>query len=165
MRDLERLIGELNPNLRAHYFLKKLRVGGDKESQVITGAGNRYEYESLRESAVSCIPRVAMLGSHQRGPPPAPGFQASHRGGKRGGGRGGRRSYHTEHSEGTDEANDEREEDEDVGAEDQESGGVEPPLAPGFPPRRARRRRQRRQRAARGCQPAPSPPRRAPAAA
>ena len=43
LRELEAAVGTLNQVLVAHLFLKKLRLPGDKESQVITGAFNKYQ--------------------------------------------------------------------------------------------------------------------------
>ena len=83
LRELENAIGAINAVLVAHLFLKKLRLPGDKESQVTTGALNKYEYAALRDSAAACIPRAAMLRSGA--PPPGPprvdgpaGFHSRH---------------------------------------------------------------------------------------
>eukprot|EP00971_Amphidinium_carterae_P256322 5089401-Amphidinium_carterae.2 len=51
----------MNPHVVAFYYLKKLCVPAQVESQIVTGAGNRYEYEALSRSALACLPRVTML--------------------------------------------------------------------------------------------------------
>ena len=64
----------------AHLFLKKLRLPGHVESQVITGAPNQYKYEG----ASSHLPRISVLW--RDGEPS---------GGGSGHGHGGR--YHAQH--------------------------------------------------------------------
>eukprot|EP00971_Amphidinium_carterae_P153136 3035488-Amphidinium_carterae.2 len=61
VRELEERIGPMNVSMKAHYFLRKLCVSGDKESQVITGASNVFKYEALRDSAVACMPRATHM--------------------------------------------------------------------------------------------------------
>ncbi len=67
LRETEHAVGILNPTLKAHLFLKKLKLPGDKESQVITGAMNKYQYEALRDSAAACITRVSILRGRETG--------------------------------------------------------------------------------------------------
>ena len=70
-RELEEVVGvQLPPLLKAHYFLKKLGLPPEKESQIITGALNRYEYEALRDSAMASIPNVKMLRTASTSAPP-----------------------------------------------------------------------------------------------
>ena len=97
MKELEGLIGDFNKNLKAHYFLRKLKVGGERETLVIAGAGNKYEYEALRESAISCIPRIGMLGRTPPPPTPGAGFHSSQQ--RRFTRKPPRRAYATEHGE------------------------------------------------------------------
>eukprot|EP00971_Amphidinium_carterae_P172949 3428437-Amphidinium_carterae.1 len=61
VRELEERIGPMNASMKAHYFLRKLCVSGDKESQVITGASNVFKYEALRDSAIACMPRASSM--------------------------------------------------------------------------------------------------------
>ena len=84
LNDLETLIGVVNPFLKAHFFLKGLRLPGVQKSQVITGALNTYNYEKLRDSAVACITNVSMLKEeHHDVPPRVPGnFQTRAAGGR-----------------------------------------------------------------------------------
>ena len=116
--EVEALIGKLNPFLRAHYFLRKLDVGGAIESQIITGAMNKYEYEALRDSAISCLPRMSMLrGSIGSGSPadrgagngnPAPAHY-----GRRGQHQGRRRPHGAHETEGGNYMDDDGEESQD----------------------------------------------------
>eukprot|EP00959_Pyramimonas_sp_CCMP1952_P459762 9478773-Pyramimonas_sp.AAC.1 len=104
VRELEEAMEEpLNKHLKAHYFLKKLRVGGDKESQIITGAGNELVYEKLRDSAKACIPRVSMLRNRAAAPFNGANREYLNRNRRRLGkplGRGGARKVHaTENAE------------------------------------------------------------------
>eukprot|EP00969_Alexandrium_andersonii_P241073 10643442-Alexandrium_andersonii.AAC.1 len=52
LRELERSVGPRNKYVVAHCFLKKLRRPQENESQVITGAMNKFEYQALRGSTV-----------------------------------------------------------------------------------------------------------------
>ncbi|CAK0825609.1 unnamed protein product [Prorocentrum cordatum] len=104
VRDFEEAMEEpLNKHLKAHYFLKKLRVGGDKESQIITGAGNELVYEKLRDSSKACIPRVSMLRNRAAAPFNGANREYLNRNRRRLGkplGRGGARKVHaTENAE------------------------------------------------------------------
>ncbi|CAK0869248.1 unnamed protein product [Prorocentrum cordatum] len=104
VRELEEAMEEpLNKHLKAHYFLKKLRVGGDKESQIITGAGNELVYEKIRDSAKACIPRVSMLRNRAAAPFNGANREYLNRNRRRLGeplGRGGARKVHaTENAE------------------------------------------------------------------
>ena len=53
---MEEHIGVLNKHLKAHLFLEMLRLNDDKISQIITGAGNSYEYEALWDSVQHASP-------------------------------------------------------------------------------------------------------------
>ncbi|CAK0860314.1 unnamed protein product, partial [Prorocentrum cordatum] len=103
IRELEKAMGEpLTKHLKAHYFLKKLRVGGDKESQNIAGVGKKLGCEKLRGSAKACLPRVSMPRKTPTLPPSADGGGGVHGGylnrnrrrPGRAAGRGGGRSVH-----------------------------------------------------------------------
>ena len=82
LRDLETLIGAVNPSLVAHFFLKGMRLPGDKQSQVITGALNQYNYDKLRDSAVASITSVSMLRQHDHHDKVPPGNFQTRPGGK-----------------------------------------------------------------------------------
>ncbi|CAK0841026.1 unnamed protein product, partial [Prorocentrum cordatum] len=69
IRELEEAMEEpLYKHLEAYYFLKKPRVGGDKEGQIVTGAGNELVCDKLKDLANACIPWAAML-RRATGPP------------------------------------------------------------------------------------------------
>ena len=80
LNTMETFCGPITPQIKAHYFLKKLNLPGDKQISVVTGAGNRMEYEALRDSAITAIPKVSVscnrrrsvLGSRQRPQLPRP---------------------------------------------------------------------------------------------
>ena len=53
--------GELTPLVKAHVFLRMVKLPASIESQVISGTHGRYTYESMRDSALTSIPRVTIL--------------------------------------------------------------------------------------------------------
>ena len=68
---VEAIIGALNPVMKAHIFLKKARLPPEKQSQITSGAPNKYEYEALRDSTLASIPRVPMIRGRDRDVPAA----------------------------------------------------------------------------------------------
>ncbi|CAK0904513.1 unnamed protein product, partial [Prorocentrum cordatum] len=103
IRELGEAMDEpLNKHLMAHYFLEKLRVGGDADSQISTSAGNELVYEKLRDSAMACLPRVSVLRKTSTLPPSAGGgggarrecLSRNRRRPGRAAGRGGGRAVH-----------------------------------------------------------------------
>ncbi|CAK0860355.1 unnamed protein product, partial [Prorocentrum cordatum] len=99
IRELEEAMDEpLNKHLMAQYFLKKLRVEGDEESQIITGAGNELVYEKLPDSAKARRPRASTPRKTSTLQPSAGGGGGAHREhlnrNRRRRGRGGGRAAH-----------------------------------------------------------------------
>eukprot|EP00971_Amphidinium_carterae_P327486 6458882-Amphidinium_carterae.1 len=103
LREVEEYTGSMNPNVVAFYYLKKLSVPASVESQIVTGASNKYEYDALSRSALACLPRVSMLrGGSGDSPKPQGGHGG---GGQRPGfkGRPGKKVFETENDADADD--------------------------------------------------------------
>ena len=119
IKEMDETTGEpLNAHLEAHYWPKKLKVSGEKQSQIITGAENRMVYEDLIESAKACVPRVSMLRGKNDEKPSGSGDGSFH---SRRGGRYTKRNHGHRVHEATHEG-DEGEDDEHYG---DDSGAAE----------------------------------------
>ena len=53
--------GVLPDALKTHIFLRQSGLSKDKQSQVVSGAGNRYEYSPIRNSMLMLVPKVSHL--------------------------------------------------------------------------------------------------------
>ena len=51
----------VNSLMKAHVFLRKANLSAEKQSQMVSAAMNRYEYEPLRDAVITAIPRVGAL--------------------------------------------------------------------------------------------------------
>ena len=75
----EAAAGQLSPMWKAHLYLKKMKLGPEKESLVLTGALGKYTIPALRAAALSVFPSMS---SFRRDRNPAPhggshgGYQA-----------------------------------------------------------------------------------------
>ena len=65
LKEVETVMGKTNEYQLANDFLRALRLPGPVQSEVITGAGNRYNYDALRNIALACIPHISMLRSYR----------------------------------------------------------------------------------------------------
>ena len=53
--------GQVNPLIKAHVFLRKADLSAEKQSQIVSSAMSRYEYEPLRDAILTAIPRAGAL--------------------------------------------------------------------------------------------------------
>ena len=61
---VECIVGPMGLVMKAHVFLGEANLPADKESKVVSGALNQYEYEALRGSMLASIPKVPTMGSN-----------------------------------------------------------------------------------------------------
>ena len=64
---LERQMGEMPPLMKAHFFLRKAKLPGTVESQLVSGAGHQYTYERIRDGMLLAVPSVGMLSGGRSG--------------------------------------------------------------------------------------------------
>ena len=77
----EQVVGRLSEMWKAHLYLKKMRIGPEKESLVLTGALGKYTVSDLRKSALSAFPSMGSLRKSHDRPATATG-KAWHSGGQ-----------------------------------------------------------------------------------
>ena len=61
LRRFEAAAGQVNPLIQAHVFLRKANLSAAKQSQIVSAAMSRYEYEPLRDAVLTAIPRAGAL--------------------------------------------------------------------------------------------------------
>ena len=61
LRRFEAVVGQVNPLVKAHVFLRKAILSAEKQSQIVGATMSRYEYESLRDAMLVAIPRPGAL--------------------------------------------------------------------------------------------------------
>ena len=61
LRRFEAVAGQVNPLIKAHVFLRKANLSAEKQSQIVSAAMSRYEYEPLRDAMLNAIPRAGAL--------------------------------------------------------------------------------------------------------
>ena len=61
LRRFEAVAGQVNPLIEAHVFLRKPNLSAEKQSQIVSAAMSRYEYEPLRDAMLAAIPRAGAL--------------------------------------------------------------------------------------------------------
>ena len=57
-RRFEAVTGQVNPLIKAHVFLIKANLSSEKQSQIVSVAMSRYEYEPLRDAMLTSILRA-----------------------------------------------------------------------------------------------------------
>ena len=55
------MAGPVNPLIKAHVFLRKASLSAEKQSQIVSAAMSRYEYEPLRDAMLTAILRAGAL--------------------------------------------------------------------------------------------------------
>ena len=61
LRHFEAVAGQVNLLIRAHVFLRNTNLSAEKQSQIVSVAKSRYEYEPLRDAMLTAIPRAGAL--------------------------------------------------------------------------------------------------------
>ena len=61
LRRFEAVAGQVNLLIRAHVFLRKANLSSEKQSQIVSAAMSRYEYQPLRDATLTAIPRAGAL--------------------------------------------------------------------------------------------------------
>ena len=61
LRRFEAVAGQVNPLIKAHVFLRKANLSAEKQSQIVSAAMSRYEYEPLRDAMLNAIPRAGAM--------------------------------------------------------------------------------------------------------
>ena len=61
LRRFEAVAGQVNPLIEAHVLLRKANLSAEKQSQIVSAATSRYEYEPLRDAMLTAIPRPGAL--------------------------------------------------------------------------------------------------------
>ena len=55
------MLRQVNPVIKAHVFLRKAKFSAEKQSQIVSAAMSRNEYEPLRDAKLTAIPRAGVL--------------------------------------------------------------------------------------------------------
>ena len=63
LRRFEAVAGPVNPSIKAHVLLRKATLSAEKQSQIVSTAMSRYEYEPLRDAILTAILRAGALRS------------------------------------------------------------------------------------------------------
>ena len=63
----EKCARELAPTWKAHLYLKEMRIGPAKESQILMGAFGKYDLEVFKRAALTSFPGMASLRSFYEG--------------------------------------------------------------------------------------------------
>ena len=61
LRRFEAVAGQVNPLIKAHVFLRKANLSAETQSQIVSAALSRYEYEPLRDAMLTASPRAGAL--------------------------------------------------------------------------------------------------------
>ena len=61
LRRFEAVAGPVNPSIKAHVLLRKATLSAEKQSQIVSAAMSRYEYEPLRHAILTAILRAGAL--------------------------------------------------------------------------------------------------------
>ena len=61
LRRFEAVAGQANPLIKAHVFLRKANLSAEKQSQIVSAAVSRYEYEPRRDAMLTEIPGAGAL--------------------------------------------------------------------------------------------------------
>ena len=61
LRRFEAVSGQVNPLIKAHVFLRKANLSAEKQSQIVSAARSRHEYEPLGDATLTAIPRAGAL--------------------------------------------------------------------------------------------------------
>ena len=51
----------MNPLIKAHVFLRKANMSAEKQSQIVSAAMSRCEYEPLSDTMLTAIPRAGAV--------------------------------------------------------------------------------------------------------
>ena len=61
LRRFEAVAGQVNLLIKAHVFLRMANLSAEKQSQIVSAAMSRHEYEPLRDAMLTAIPRAGAL--------------------------------------------------------------------------------------------------------
>ena len=65
LRRFESVAGQVKLLIKAHVFLRKANLSSEKQSQIVSAAMSRYEYQPLRDATLTAIPRAGALHRKQ----------------------------------------------------------------------------------------------------